>query len=421
MKVLIQDVLVVDPNSSFNRQRISLSIDNGVISKIAVKIPRTGFDTIIDGSKKYVSPGWFDLRVTTGDPGFEHRETLESASKAAMAGGFTGLALLPNTEPVIQSKNDVSYLIRATEKMLVDFVPLGAITRNTKGLELTEMLDLSEAGAEGFTDGCQPIWHSGILTKALQYLQKINKVLINQSHDPYLSFEGVVSEGVNSTLKGLKGIPHLSEELAISRDLDILRYAGGRLHFSTLSTTKGVDLIRKAKKEGLNVTADVAAHHLVFTDATVSDIDSKYKVFPPFRLEKDRKALVKGLADGTIDCIVSDHQPFEEDMKKQEFDLAAFGSTGLETSFSVALKGTVDKLDVEQLVKAFSINPRKILGLHVPKIEKNEKVNLTVFDTDTKWNYGSTKSKSVNSAFLGDELSGRVAAVLNNSEVYINQ
>lgn len=398
-----------------------MSIDGGIISKIANKIPNTGFDKVIDGSNKCVSPGWFDLRVTTGDPGFEHRETLYSASQAAMAGGFTGVALLPNTEPVIQSKNDVSYLIRATEKILVDFVPLGAITRNTKGLELTEMLDLSEAGAHGFSDGCHPVWHSGILTKALQYLQKIDKVLINQSHDPYLSKEGVVSEGVNSTLKGLKGIPHLSEELAISRDLDILRYAGGRLHFSTLSTTKGVDLIRKAKKEGLNVTADVASHHLVLTDAIVSQIDSKYKVFPPFRLEKDRKSLVKGLADGTIDCIVSDHQPFEDDMKKQEFDLAAFGSIGLETLFSVALKGVSDKVEIEQIIKSIAINPRNILGLQIPKVEKNEVANLTVFDTSSKWNYNSSKSKSLNSAFLGEELIGRVSAVFNNSEVHINQ
>jgi len=320
MKILLKAVEIRDPCSPFHKKKTNLLINDGVIVEIGEKSYRA--DHIISKKNLKVSIGWFDMRSDFCDPGFEYKEDVFSGRKAAAAGGFTEVLLLPNTNPVIQTKNEVSYILSGNDNQLVSIYPIGAVTEDTKGEELTEMIDLNASGARAFSDGKNPVWHTDILLKSLLYLQKFDGLLINRPEDTMLTRLGSMNEGVNSTILGLRGMPKLGEELMIDRDIKILEYAGGRIHFSNISTEESVNLIRKAKKTGLRLSCDVAAHQLVLDDSALMEFDTNFKVNPPLREEKDLKALKKGLDDGTIDVIVSSHTPQDEENKKLEFDLA---------------------------------------------------------------------------------------------------
>ncbi|MCL4161252.1 UNVERIFIED_CONTAM: hypothetical protein GTU68_031419, partial [Idotea baltica] len=280
-----------------------------------------------------VSMGWFDMRANFNDPGYEHKEELNSGLKAAAVGGFTSVALLPNTNPCIETKNDVGYLMSKNQSSVTQIYPLGAVTKGCKGEDFTEILDMHAAGAVAFTDGENPIWNTDILLKTLQYLQKFDGLLMNRPEDTYLTAFGTMNEGITSTLLGLKGMPGLAEEIMVNRDIELLKYAGGRIHFSNVSTAHALRQIAKAKKKGLNVTCDVAAHNLIFDDSVLSDYDTNYKVNPPLRNKRDLKALERGLNSMNIDVIVTAHSPQDEESKKLEFDHADFGMLGLQTFF----------------------------------------------------------------------------------------
>ena len=414
MKILIQNAEILDPNSPFHQKEKNVLINNGRMAEIGDK--NYSADKVVKADGMKLSTGWFDLGTYVGDPGLEHKEDLDSVSKAAAAGGFTEIAVLPNTSPSVQTKNEVSYITRGNDTRLVEIHAMAAVTKNNKGEELTEMIDLHEAGAIAFTDGLKPIWHTDILLKALQYLQKFNGILIDHPEDIWLNMFGQMHEGINSTMLGLKGMPRIAEDIMVSKNLELLGYAGGRLHMARLSSGKAIDLIRAAKKK-LNVSCDIAAYQPLLDDSHLSDFDTNYKVNPPLREKVDNDALIKALKDGTIDIICSGHIPHEDESKELEFDLADFGIINLQT-FGSNLVSLSKSVDWSVLLEKVTVNPRKLLNLEIPRIDVEEKANLTLFDPNRSWTLDekTNLSKSKNSPWYGKEVTGKVVAVFNNNK-----
>lgn len=419
MKILIQGPEIIDSASSHHGKQKNILINNGRIAEIGDK--NFSADRVIRADGMKLTSGWFDLGTFVGDPGLEHKEDLESLSKTASAGGFTGVAVLPNTNPCVQTKNEISYLTRGNDTQLVQIYPLAAVTRNNKGEELTEMIDLHEAGAAGFTDGLKPIWHTDILLKSLQYLQKFDGLLIDHPEDIWLNLFGQMHEGINSTILGLKGMPRIAEDIAVGRNLELLGYAGGRLHFSRLSSGKALDMVRSAKKK-LNVTCDVAVYQPLLDDSLLADFDTNYKVNPPLREKADNDAILKALKDGTIDVLSSGHAPHEDESKSLEFDLADFGMINLQT-FGASLVGLSHTVDWHTLIEKVTVNPRKLLGIENPVIEVDTKANLTLFDPNRSWvlDEKTNLSKSKNSPWMNRELKGKTIAVFNNGRSRIDE
>ncbi len=422
MKILIRSARIVSKNTTLNGLVRDIFIDNGIITQLDELIDVEA-DEIIEGNNLCVSIGWFDMRVHAKDPGYEHKESLYSLEKAALAGGFSSLALLPNTKPVVQTRESIHYLKRAGD--LVKFYPMAAVTVNTDGKDFTEMIDLHEAGAVAFSDGEHPLQNPDILLKTLQYLTQFGGVLINQPEDKNLTHFGQMHDGVVSALIGMKGMPNMAEEIMIMRDLKLLEYVmdtpfgdlsndKSLLHFSCISTAESVNLIRQGKAKGLPISCDVAAHQLCFTEGDLVDFDTNFKVNPPFRTVADVKALWAGLADGTIDTIVSDHTPHDEESKKLEFDVADFGAIGLETLFA-AVNTYNEGLSLEEIIEKITINPRRILRLPIPQIAVGEKANLTIFSQDETWVYVEKNivSSAKNSPFIGKQLKGKAIAVIS--------
>ncbi|MDZ4714759.1 MAG: dihydroorotase [Cytophagales bacterium] len=420
MKVLIQSATILNAASPFHKKTKNILVQNGRIAEIGDK--KYPADKVLDARKMMLSPGWCDLGTYVGDPGFEQKEDLVSLAKAAAAGGFTDLALLPNTSPCVQTKNEIRYLNSGNENRLVQFHPLASVTRNNKGEELTEMIDAKTAGAVGFTDGLKPVWHTDIFLKALQYLQKFDGLLIDHPEDVWLNMFGQMHEGTVSTSLGLKGMPDIAEELAIIRNLELLSYAGGRLHFSRLSTARSIDLIRAARKKGLTTTCDIAGYQCLLHDDSLMDFDTNFKVNPPLREKSDREALLKGLNDGTIDVICSGHLPQDDESKNLEFDLADFGIINLQT-FAANLTELSAHVKWEVLLEKVTTNPRVLLGLPVPVIDVGQKANLTLIDPSFAWQLdGKTNlSRSKNSPWWGKKVKGRAMAVFNNGRNYSNE
>jgi dihydroorotase len=419
MKILIRSALIVSPQSPFHKKKKNVLIQNGRIEEIGDK--NYSADKVIEAEGMILSAGWFDLGTFVGDPGQEQKEDLFSLAKTAAAGGFTEVAVLPNTHPTIQSKNEVSYVTANNESRLVQIHALAAVTKNCKGEELTEMIDLHEAGAIAFTDGLKPVWHTDIFLKSLQYLQKFDGLLIDQPEDIWLNMFGQMHEGVASTMLGLKGMPRIAEEVAISKNLELLGYAGGRLHFAKLSTSKAIDLIRSAKKKGLNVSCDIAAYQPLYTDEVLNDFETNYKVNPPLREKADQDALIKGLKDGTIDVLVSNHVPQEVESKFLEFDLSEFGLINLQT-FASQLVSLSRWVEIDELIEKVTDAPRKLLKVQPVVIDVDTKANLTLFDPNREWVFtpDSNYSKAKNSPWLGNTLKGKVIAVFNNSKHWLD-
>jgi dihydroorotase len=418
MKILIQSPQIIDANSPFHKKEKNVLINNGRIAEIGDK--NYSADKVIKAEGMKLSVGWFDLGTFVGDPGLEHKEDLDSVARASAAGGFTEIAVLPNTAPSVQSKNEISYITQGNDNRLVQIHALASVTKNNKGEELTEMIDLHSAGAVAFTDGLKSIWHTDILLKSLQYLQKFDGVLIDHPEDNWLTLFGQMHEGINSTMLGLKGIPRIAEEIAIGKNLELLAYAGGRLHFSRISSGKSVELLRAAKKK-LKVSCDIAAYQPLLDDSTLTSFDTNYKVNPPLREKADNDALIKALKDGTIDLLCSGHLPHEEESKKLEFDHADFGMINLQT-FASNLVALSKWIDYDVLIEKVTTAPRAILKREIPKIDIEEKANLTLFDPDKSWMLDDKTnfSKSRNSPWYGKKITGKVAAIFNNNKHWID-
>ena len=419
MKILIQSAKIVSKGSPHHLKKRNILINNGKIAEIGDK--NYSADKVIDAEGMLLSIGWFDLGAYVGDPGLEHKEDISSLIKTAAAGGFTEVAVLPNTHPAVQTKNEIVYLSQGNNNRLVQIHPMANITKNSKGEELTEMIDLHQAGAVAFTDGLKSIWHTDIFLKSLQYLQKFDGLLIDHPEDNWLNLFGQMHEGIMSTSLGLKGMPRIAEEVATRKNLELLSYAGGRLHFAKISTAKTVEIIRSAKKKGMNVSCDIAGFQALLDDSLLADFDTYYKVNPPLREKSDNEALIKGLKDDTIEVLTSGHLPQDDESKLLEFDQAEFGMINLQT-FGSQLTSLSKWVDMEDLIAKVTEAPRRILKMEIPLIMEEEKANLTLFDPQAEWIFDQSNnfSKSKNSPFLGKKMKGKVVAVFNNSKQWVD-
>lgn len=414
MNILIKSATIVDPSSEFNGKTADVLIENGKITKIGSSIKADAEK--IDGSGKFLAPGFFDLHANLGEIGVETKEDFITGSAAAAAGGFTGVGMMPNTIPAVDSKSQVEYLKNRAKGLLVDIYPYGTISQKREGKDLAELFDMTNSGAVAFSDGNEPVQDAGLMERAMLYVKGFDALVISYPEDRTIAGKAKMNEGAMSTYLGMKGIPNIAEELMIVRDLYLAEYTDARLHFTTVSTAHAVELIKQAKKKGLNVTCDVAAHHLVLTEDALIDFDSNYKVKPPLRTKADVKALLKGLQEGVIDTVVSQHTPQEIEFKAVEFEIASYGIVALQTVLPLLIKAG---LKPEQIVDKLSVKSREILGLEVPAIAIGNKANLVLFD-DSVWLYTKENnySKSSNSPFIGKELKGKVWATINNGQIY---
>lgn len=418
--VLITSVKVVLPGNEFDQQVVDVFIEKGKISKIAKTIEVADKNIeILEGSGNILSVGFFDLNANFGEPGLETKEDITSGSAAAAAGGYTAVAVMPNTEPAIQSRAEVALIVNIAEGNLVDILPIGAVSKNRDGHEMAELYDMKQTGAIAFSDGNKSMQHAGLMSRALLYARGFGGLIIAHAEDASMAGGNKMNEGVMSTYLGMKGIPNLAESLMVSRDLYLAEYAESPIHFTSISTAEAVDLIKKAKAKGIQVTCDVAAHQLVFTDDEIVDFDSNYKVSPPLRTKSDAKALIKGLKDGVIDAVVSQHTPHEIEFKNVEFHIAKNGIIGLQTVLPLLIKAGLNE---QQIVEKLAVNSRKVVGLAVPQIKEGEVANLVLFNMNENWFFDqqSNRSKSRNSPLFGKELKGKVKLVINNGQIIKN-
>jgi dihydroorotase len=416
MNLLVKNVTIADPQSSFNKQQCDVRVIDGKIQSIGKLSPEKE-ENVFDAEGSFLSPGFFDLNCAAGDPGFETKEDIQTLTATARAGGFTGLALLPQTDPVIQSKSQVEYIINKAKNNLVDVYPVGAISQNREAKELAELFDMQQAGAVAFSDGDKALQDDGFMSRALQYAKGFDALLMVYPENKSIAGKSQINESKNSVLLGMKGLPALAEEMHIARDIFLAQYNETKIHISNISTAGSVALIRKAKKDGVQISCDVTAHHLVFTEDLLTDFDSNYKVKPPLRSKADVKALIAGLKDGTIDAVTSQHRPEEIEFKNVEFEIAHYGIIALQTVLPLLLKAG---LDASLIAEKLAINPRKLLNLNIPVIEEGAVANFTVYNPNEKWLYNAANnySKSANSPLLGAELTGKVTLVYNNQQLF---
>ncbi|MCB9339820.1 MAG: dihydroorotase [Lewinellaceae bacterium] len=420
MQLLIKNATLILPNSPLNGGKADIFIKNGKIEAIG-KVESTEGMEVIELPGVCVSTGWLDLGTLVGDPGFEHREDFTSVAKAAAAGGFTEIACLPNTFPAIHSKSEVLYVRNNSKNSPVSFLPIGAVSQDCKGKDITEMYDMHASGAVAFSDGKKSVQDSGLMTRALQYVQPFNGVILNQPLDKTISPNGQMHEGMVSTSLGLRGIPSLSEELMAQRDIYLAGYTDSRLHLHNISSAGTVKLVRKAKEKGLKVTASVAAMNLACDDHLLNDFDSNFKVMPPIREQSDFEALRQGLKDGVIDCITSNHTPLDEEAKNVEFPFADFGAIGLETAFALSHTHLRNLLSISELIEKLAIAPRRVLSLPIPAIKVGAPANLTIFDPKQEWAFSQKDiySKSRNTPFVGWHFTGKVIGIVHNNRHFI--
>ncbi len=418
MSLLLNSVTVSDTTSKYFNSKVNILIDSkGYVKKISKNKISDKVKKVVDLEGLFISESWFDFNANFCDPGYEYKENLKSGVHVAINSGFLDVLITPNTNPIIQTKADVSYI---QEKSLNNFCkihPSAAISKNFNGKDLNDIIDLHNSGVKAFTNSYSCKESSEMIMNSLLYLNQIDTLLITKPKDRSFS-DGVVNNGYYSNTVGLKGIPRISESIAVERDLSILEYVGGKIHFSGISTKESVSIIRDAKTKKLNVTCDVPIHNLILDDSNVVSFDPNYKVDPPLRTKDDIDALIDGVNDGTIDIIASHHEPQDIDTKKCEFEKANFGVISLQTFFSNIVQLS-RKIPLENLIKTFSTNPKKILGVETYSVVEGSKASFTVFDPDGSWDYNenSNLSKSINSPWLNWSLKGKVKAVIKDNRI----
>lgn len=419
---LFTGLTLIDQGSEHNGKRINLLVNNkgAFITKNSKASDKT--TKVIQAKNLYLSQGFTDLRFSLPDPGFEYRENFESAEKLAIASGFRQLCCLPDTNPMIQNKSEVDYFVKRSALSLVDFLPVGAITKGLTTGELSEMYDMKNAGAVAFCNANHAVENSGVMLRSLLYNRTFNGLLYSFPFDSKLSPGGMMHEGNYSTLLGLKGLPPMAEYLMVKRDLELIKYTGHTLHFSRISTAESVELIRQAKKEGIKVTADVPLINLILTDAELQSFDTNLKLNPPLRDETHRKALIKGLKDGTIDAVCSDHRPLDAEVKEVEFMYADYGASTLQAFFPLLLQVLQKDMALDKIISLISSNPENILGLKPENSKKDEVQNFVIWDTDTDWelNAKNNLSLSENNPFFNKKLKGKVHWFYNKGKLISN-
>lgn len=392
--------------------------------EIATSINHNGTAEVFDLIGNIAAPGFFDMHVHFREPGFEYKETIESGALAAAAGGFTGVACMPNTNPAIDHAEIVHFIKQKSEHLPVDVMAIGAVTKNREGKELAPMHELTQAGALAFSDDGAPVHDPYILRLAFEYSKMFNVPIIQHCEDPQLAHHGAMHEGYISTYLGMPGIPRIAEDTMVGRDIMIAEYIDAIYHVAHVSTVGAVNLIRRAKQRGLRVTSEVTPHHFTLTDEIVRSFDSNTKMNPPLRTRDDVVAMKEALRDGTIDTIATDHAPHAFHEKEVEFQYAPFGIIGLETAVGLTITEVVNQnyLTMYEMIEKFSKNPRKILRLPQIRIEEGERANLTFLDPDTAWtvDVNHFRSKSKNSPFIGYHLKGRALGIFNKGQLVWN-
>ncbi|NRT15628.1 dihydroorotase [Flavobacterium sp. 28A] len=416
MKLIIREAKIIDTKSPFHNQTVDILIADGFIKKIGSKLANPDQFEEITQENLHISQGWFDSSVSLGEPGFEDRETIANGLKVAAKSGFTGIGLQPNSFPVIDNQSQVLFVKNKALQSATELFPIGALTKGSEGKDMAELFDMKNAGAVAFGDYNKSQANANMLKIALQYVQDFDGLVIAYPQDEMIKGHGVVNEGIVSTRLGLKGIPNLAEELQIARNLFLLEYTGGKLHIPTISTAKSVALISEAKAKGLAVTCSVSVHHLVLTDQKLEQFDTRYKVTPPLRTETDRKALLEGVNNGTIDMITSDHNPIDIEHKKMEFDAAKDGTIGLESAFAALM--TV--LPLETVINKLTAG-KNVFKIESNTIQEGSKANLSLFNPEGEvvFTKKSIVSKSLNSAFLGLTLKGKAYGIINQEQIIL--
>ena len=421
MEYLIKSAKIISPNSAYHLKIRDILIKNGRLESVAPKIVSNSAK-IIEYKNLHLSTGWIDLYANLQDPGFEHKEDIETGIAAAAAGGFTQIAVSPLSSPIRDSKAQIEYLLNSSKGKAVKLLPYGAVSKKAEGKELAELFDMKNSGAIAFFDGKNSISNPNLLNRALLYAQAFDGLVVNFAHTKELAYQGVVNEGINSTQLGLKGIPVLAESIMVSRDLQLVDYTKGKLHFNCISSGESIQLIAKAIKNKAKVTCDVASYNLLLSDDELAIFDSRLKTLPPLRNKNTIKELIKGIKKGIITAVCSDHQPEDIESKKIEFDHAAFGIINLQTSFSVANTALKNDLSLTEIISLFTNGPASILGLEQQEIVIGNSANFTLFSPDEKFVFtkNQVKSKSKNSPFFGRELTGKVVGIINHNNLILN-
>jgi len=416
MNIILKSAKVINVESKHNGSKQDILISEGKIKKIGSSISVKNAK-IIDIKNLHVSTGWFDSSVSFGEPGYEERETLLNGANVASKSGFTDLLLNPSTKPVLDNQTDISFIKSKSLNSSCNIHPIGALTLSSESKDLAELYDMKNSGAVGFYDFKKPILNSNLLKTALLYSQSFNSVIMSYPQDNSVAKGGLINEGTISVNYGIKGIPNFAEEIQIARDLHVLEYTGGKLHIPTISTKKSLELIKKAKSKGLNVTCSVAVHNLIFNDKKLKDFDTRFKVLPPLREEKDRVALVNGVKTGLIDMVTSDHLPIDLENKKTDIENAKYGTIGLESIFGSLLS----LFDLNQTIEILT-RGREIFNIEKPEFEVGSKASLSLFTiNDYEFSKADILSKSKNSAFLGMKMKGKPIGVINGNKIKINE
>ncbi|GAA4237789.1 dihydroorotase [Postechiella marina] len=417
MNILIKSATIIDSKSEFHNLTQDILIENGIITNIGSTLKNPNNYQEITLENLHISQGWFDSSVSFGEPGYEERETIKNGLKTAAASGFTTVGLNANSNPVIASNADITFINAKAQNHAVSLIPIGALTVASKGEDLAELFDMNTAGAKAFYDYKKPISNPNLMKIALQYASNFDGLVCSYPQENKIAGSGVMNENVVSTYIGLKGNPCLAEELQVARDLFLLEYTGGKLHIPTISTAKSVQLIRDAKKKKLNITCSVAIHNLYFTDSALTDFNTHFKVLPPLRTLDDKLALIEGLKDGTIDMVTSDHNPIDVEHKKVEFDHAKYGTIGLESAFGALQTLFTIKKTVDLLTKG-----KSRFGIDTTPINIGNQANITLFNPDTKYTFTSKDivSKSKNAIFENENLKGKVYGIISNNQIALN-
>ena len=418
MKLLIKQAQVIAPSSPLNGKKQDILIENGKITRIADSITGQA-DQVISEEGICVSPGWMDIFADFADPGQEYRETIETGARAAAAGGFTDVMLIPNTSPVTDTKAQADYLVQKGKQTPVNIHPIAAITRKTEGKDLAEMYDMHQAGAIAFGDGINPVQSAGLLLKALQYVKTIDGTVIQLPDDNSIGANGLMNEGIVSTRMGLPGKPIVAEELMVARDIKLARYTESRLHFTGISSPKSLEYIKRGKEGGIQISCSITPYQAFFCDEDLAGYNTHLKLNPPLRTRNDMLAIRQALLDGSVDCIASHHLPQHWDGKACEFEYARYGMISLETMFAVV---TTIGLDPQTFVQMQAVNARRLFGLPVPEIAEGADACLTIFAPAAAFtpDEKNIRSKSKNSPFTGMPLKGKVIGIVNKAQVHLN-
>ena len=424
--LLIKNVKPV--SSSHNgKKKVDIRIKKSEIAEIGKDLSAGKNEKVHDAKGAFISPGWMDMHVHLREPGYEHKETIKTGCDAAAFGGFTEIACMPNTNPPIHTRDVVEFIKGKAEPLAVEVHPIGCVTKERKGKSITEMADMQEGGAVAFSDDGDPVFDSEVMRVALEYSSMLGMPIINHEEDLKLSRPGHMHEGKVSTKLGLEGTPGIAEEVMIARDILLAEFTGGHVHVAHISTANAVEMVRRAKADGINVTTEVCTHHFDLTDEEIDrqNFDTNFKMHPPLRTQEDVDAMIEGLADGTIDVICTDHAPHAIEEKEVEFIYAPNGIIGLETAWSVSVKQLINsgKMELQQVLEKLITKPREILNLEIPEIKEGVKANLTIFNTDESWTFteDKVKSKSKNSPYLDAEMMGRAEAIYNKGQLIINE